>query len=102
MTQVKSVLHTSYVPEEEEPLGRFEQTEVLRECISSSIGSRSGACIYVSGLPGTGNDWLNSLHQEIDPIAAICLLCLMRMSASATGRRTAVASKDLSQAEVVL
>ena len=51
---MKGVLHTSYVPEEEEPLGRFEQTEALRECISSSISNRSGTCIYVSGLPGTG------------------------------------------------
>ncbi len=54
VAQVKSVLHTSYVPEEEEPLGRFEQMGVLQECISASISSRSGTCIYVSGLPGTG------------------------------------------------
>ena len=52
---MKSVLHTSYVPEEEEPLGRFEQTEILRECISSSLSSRAGTSIYVSGLPGTGS-----------------------------------------------
>ena len=50
---MKSVLHTSHVLEEE-PLGRFEQMEVLQECISSSMSSRSGTCIYVSGLPGTG------------------------------------------------
>ena len=51
---MKSVLHTSYVPEEEEPLGRFEQMGILQECVSASISSRCGACIYVSGLPGTG------------------------------------------------
>ena len=51
---MKSVLHTSYTPEEEEPLGRFEQIEILQECINSSMSSRSAACIYVSGLPGTG------------------------------------------------
>lgn len=52
---MKSVLHTSHVPEEEEPLGRFEQTEILRECISSSLSARAGTSIYVSGLPGTGS-----------------------------------------------
>ena len=63
VAQVKCVLHTSYVPEEEEPLGRFEQIEVLQECINSSISSRSGACIYVSGLPGTGK--LLLMHQQV-------------------------------------
>lgn len=51
---MKSVLHTSYIPEQEEPLGRFEQTEVLKECISTAMSAQSGTCIYVSGLPGTG------------------------------------------------
>ena len=51
---MKSVLHTSYTPEQEEPLGRFEQSEMLKECISSAMSARSGTCIYVSGLPGTG------------------------------------------------
>lgn len=60
---MKSVLHTSYVPDEEEPLGRFEQIEVLQECINSSMSSRSGACVYVSGLPGTGK--LLLVHEQV-------------------------------------
>ena len=51
---MKSVLHTSYTPDQDEPLGRFEQTEMLKECISSAMSARSGTCVYVSGLPGTG------------------------------------------------
>ena len=35
-------------------VSRFEQTEVLKECISTAMSAQSGTCIYVSGLPGTG------------------------------------------------
>ena len=78
---MKSVLHTSYVPEEEEPLGRFEQMEILQECISSSMSSRSGTCIYVSGLPGTGT--LTLMHWDHFVQFRPSALPLIRLTSSA-------------------
>ncbi|CAL5228465.1 g11605 [Coccomyxa viridis] len=86
VAQVKSVLHTSYLPEEEEPLGRFEQMGILQACISASISSRSGTCVYVSGLPGTGKTLTvhavarASARQAVDPTAAPVLLSINCMT----------------------
>ena len=68
---MKGVLHTSYVPEQATaaPLGRDEQADTLQRLLSSCLGQRSGASLYISGLPGTGAAWLGSLlfYSASDP-----------------------------------
>ncbi len=57
MAQAKAVLHTSHVPDQASaaaPLGRAEQAATLRATVSACLGNRTGASLYVSGLPGTG------------------------------------------------
>lgn len=95
-SKARNVLRQPPPGAEDAPIGREKQSKQLDDIVTSFVESSSGKSVYVSGLPGTGEQQQSNSKQ-----AKPSVICCKSISSCIHARHTACASLQLAVALLV-